>query len=164
MSLASERGIFLVPKLRGLLSKLIYNSIIDNIEERLSPSNIGARKKRSPRDHLFVIYAVVNDTLKSKHGCCIDLVFTDVSDCFNSLWVEKTVVDLYENGVETNLLNLIHELSKSANIAIKTPIGTTDKETIEDIIMQGETLSSIACTSTMDRISKKRKQLNTDIL
>ena len=85
----------------------------------------------------------MNDTLKSKHWCCIDLVFTDVSDCFNSLWVEKTVVDLFENGVETNLLNLIHELSKTANIAIKTPVGTTDRATIEDVLMQGETLASI---------------------
>ena len=64
LNLSSERGIFLVPKLRGILSKLIYNSIISQIEEKLSPSNIGARKNRSPRDHLFVVYAVVNETLK----------------------------------------------------------------------------------------------------
>ena len=117
LSLSSERGIFLVPRLRGLLSKLIYNSIINNLEERLSPSNIGARKRRSPRDHLFVVYSVVNETLNSNHGsCCIDLVFTDDTDCFNSLWTDHTLIDLHSNGIETNLLNLIHELTKTANI------------------------------------------------
>ena len=159
LNLSSERGIFLVPKLRALLSKLIYNSIIDLIEEQLSPSNIGARKHKSPRDHLFVLYAVLNETLKGKHGCCcIDLVFTDVTDCFNSLWTEKTITDLHENGIQSNLLNLIHELSKSATISIKTPVGTTEKKMIEDIIMKGETLSSISCTLSMDRISKESKK------
>ena len=100
----------------------------------------------------------MNETLKGKQGCCIDLVFTDVTDCFNSLWTEKTVLDLHENGIETNLLNLIYELSKSANISIKTPVGITEKKSIEDIIKQGETLSSISCTSTMDRISKESKK------
>ena len=82
--------------------------------------------------------------LHSKHGCrCIDLVFPDVTDCFNSLWTDQTIIDLHENGIETNLLNLIHELSKSANISIKTPVGITGKKTIENTSMQVETLSSI---------------------
>ena len=57
LSLSSERGVFLVPKLRAVLSKLIYNSIIDKLEDKLSPSNIGAPRNRSPRDHLFVVYS-----------------------------------------------------------------------------------------------------------
>ena len=143
-----------------MLSKLIYNSIFEQIESKLSPSNIGARKKRSPRYHLFVAYAVVNETLRGKEGCCIDLVFTDVTDCFNSLWAEKTIIDLHKNGVDNNLLNLVYELSKTVNISIKSPVGVTDTETVEDILMQGETLSSISCTSTMDRISKESDKEN----
>ena len=158
LNLSSERGIFLVPKLRGILSKLIYNSIIEELDSQLSPSNIGARKGRSPRDHLFVVYAVVNETRNSKHAACIDLVFTDVSDCFNALWTEKTLLDLHNNGVTNNLLNLLNNLNEFANISIKTPVGVTEKKEIEDIIMQGETISSIACTSTMDRISKESKK------
>ena len=40
LDLINLRGLFLVPKLRGLFSKLIYNSIIDIIEDNLSLSNI----------------------------------------------------------------------------------------------------------------------------
>ena len=140
-----------------MLSKLIYNSIIDIIEGQLSPSNIGARRNRSPRDHLFVVYAVVNETVHSEHASCKDLVFTDFSQCFDSLWTEMTLTDLFSNGVQSNILNLIHELSKSASIVIKTPVGETEKGDIEDIIMQGETLSSILCTSTMDTMAKDSK-------
>ena len=157
LNIEEERGIFLVPKLRVILSKLIYNSIIDIIEDELSPSNIGARRNKSPRDHLFVVNAVVNKTVQGEDASCKDLVFTDVRQCFDSLWTSKTLLDLYSNGVQTSLLNLISELSKSTNIVIKTPVGNSDEGEIEDTIMQGENLSSILCTSTMDKMSKDSK-------
>ena len=153
LELESERGIFLVPKLRVILSKLIYNSIIDTIEDNLSTSNIGNRRNKSPRDHLFVVYAVINETVQRQDAPCKDLVFTDVSQCFDSLWTEKTLLDLYLNGVQTNLLNLLYEISKSATIVVKTPVGNTEKGSIREVIMQGENLSGILCTSSMDRMS-----------
>ena len=61
LSLSDQRGIFLVPKLRSIFVKLVYNSIIGIIESNLSSSNIGARKNKAPRDHLFVLYTVINE-------------------------------------------------------------------------------------------------------
>ena len=40
---------------------------------------------------------------------------------------------------------------------MKTPVGTTEEKEIEDIVMQGETLSSILCTNSMDLIAKECK-------
>ena len=37
---------------------------------------------------------------------------------------------------------------------MKTPAGIADAKEIKDSIMQGETISSILCTSSMDNISK----------
>ena len=79
----------------------------------------------------------------------VDLVFYDISDCFNSLWVPKTLVDLYSKGVHNNAINLLHEMSKNNLISIKTPVGETDFEEIEEIIMQGESISGTLCTTTM---------------
>ena len=75
-----------------------------------------------------------------------------MSQCFDSLWPEKTLLDLYHTGVESNLLNLLYELSKNARISIKTPVGNSDEGDINDVIMQGETLSSILCTTTMAKM------------
>ena len=61
LNLEFERGIFLVPKLRVVLVKLIFNSIISDIENDLTNSNIGSRKGKSPRDHLFVVHSVINE-------------------------------------------------------------------------------------------------------
>ena len=154
LDLVSQRGIFLVPKLRSLFLKLIYNSIIDKIEDNLSLSNIGARKNKSPRDHLFVVYSVIQETLSEKDVSDLDLVFYDLCQAYDSLWVSHTLVDLYENKVDTNLLNVIYELSKKATIAIKTPVGVSNTKEIEETIMQGETVSSILCTSTVDKVAK----------
>ena len=53
------------------------------------------------------------------------------------------------------MLNLIHETTKSASIKIKTPVGNSEAKDVENIIMQGETVSSILCTSSLDTISKE---------
>ena len=84
LDLKYQRGIFLIPKLRSVFIKLIFNSIIDVLEINLSPSNIGARRNKSPRDYLFVLYSVINETLRGQHGP-IDLVFRDITECFDSL-------------------------------------------------------------------------------
>ena len=52
------------------------------------------------------------------------------------------------------MLNLINELSKESHIVIKTPVGESEATTIENTIMQGETLSSILCTNSVDKIGK----------
>ena len=45
LNLENMRGIFLVPKLRVIFLKLIYNSIIGDLKRNLSSSNIGAKKQ-----------------------------------------------------------------------------------------------------------------------
>ena len=72
------------------MMSLIYNSRIDVIERNLSLSNIGARKKRAPRDHIFVLNAVMNERIQRKNMKELDLVFYDVRQAFDSLWPEKT--------------------------------------------------------------------------
>ena len=63
LNLDKERGIFFINKARSILMKLAYNSKIDIIEDNLSPSNLGARKGKSPRDHIFVINSVIQDDI-----------------------------------------------------------------------------------------------------
>ena len=53
--LANDRGVFNVAKLRSILDKLIYVDAYPTIDEKLSCSNVGGRKGRSIRDHLFII-------------------------------------------------------------------------------------------------------------
>jgi hypothetical protein len=53
--LNSDRGVFNVVKLRSILDRLSYNDKYGLIDQSMSCSNIGARKHRNIRDHLFVM-------------------------------------------------------------------------------------------------------------
>ena len=53
--LNNDPGVFNVVKMRSILDKLIYNDKYETIDKSMSCSNIGARKNRNIRDHLFVV-------------------------------------------------------------------------------------------------------------
>ena len=44
-----------------------------------------------------------------------------------------------------------------AKIRVKTPYGLSDEKEIHNIILQGETFSSLQCTSSLDIMSKECK-------
>ena len=65
-SLDNDRGIFCVNKIRSILDKLIYNDYYDTIDHNMSCSNIGGRKNRNIRDHIFIINGIMNDVINNK--------------------------------------------------------------------------------------------------
>ena len=94
----NERGIFGVPIFRYILEKLIYNDEYENIDKNLNDSNVGARKNRNIRDNLFVLYSVMN-SVKNKELDDVDIQIFDITKCFDKLWLEDSLTDLYEAGV-----------------------------------------------------------------
>ena len=49
---------------------------------------------------------------------------------------------------------MLYEETKSAMIEIKTSSGLTEREAIENIIMQGTVFASLICTTVMDKLAK----------
>ena len=135
--------------------KLLYNSNIHNIEAKLSNSNIGGRKGKSARDHLFVLYSIISDVKQNKKSKCVDLIWYDLASCFNGLWGTKTYLDLYNSGVQNNSLNLIKNINEKTWVAFKTPVGISNKSEVQNTILQGENFSSTLCTSTLDVMSRE---------
>ena len=46
-----------------ILDSLIYQEKYPLIDSQMSNSNIGARKHRNIRDHLFIVYAIINSVI-----------------------------------------------------------------------------------------------------
>ena len=82
--LNNDRGVFNVVKIRSILDKLIYNDKYDIIDQSMSGSNIGGRKGRNIRDHLFVINGILNDVIKTKQN--VDIEIMDIAKCFDKMW------------------------------------------------------------------------------
>ena len=78
--LNNDRGIFNMVKIRSIMDRLVYNDKYSIIESNMSSSNIGARKNRNIRDHLFVINAVLHDIKENKKEN-VDIEIYDVKKC-----------------------------------------------------------------------------------
>ena len=80
-------------KVRSVLDKLIHSDYYDHIDENLSSSNVGGRKNRNIRDHIFVINSVVNDVVNGDADEC-DIQAIDIKKCFDEMGYEETHNDL----------------------------------------------------------------------
>ena len=70
------------------------------------------------------------------------------------LYALCTINTLFEYGLAKDNLVLLYEETRHATIAIKTSTGITNREHIENIIMQGTVFGSLICTSVMDKLGK----------
>ena len=80
----NDRGIFIISTLKAILDKLIYNDNYEDIDENMSDSNIGARKGRNIRNHLMIIYGVINSVIRGGEEC-IDIQINDLEKAFDAL-------------------------------------------------------------------------------
>ena len=154
--LENDRGIFILTVLRKILDKLLYNDNYDSIDQNMSESNIGARKRRNIRDHLFVIYGIINSVLKGGEKC-IDLQVYDIEKCFDALWLEECLNDLYNTLPEdhrNDQIALLYKANESNLVAVKTPAGLTSRINIPFIVQQGGTWGSLLCANTIDSFGK----------
>ena len=51
----------------------------------MSCSNIGGRKDRNIREHLFVVNGIMNDVMNNKNTKEVDIEIYDVAKCFDKL-------------------------------------------------------------------------------
>ena len=135
-NLDNDRVVFNVVKVRSILDKLIYNDFYSKIDKSMSCSNIGARKNRNIRDHLFVINAVMNDSFKNKKE--VDIEIMDITKCFDKMWFEETSNDVYRAGVTNDKFVLLANSNLKSQVAVKTPWGSiTERISLERLEMQG---------------------------
>ena len=152
-----ERGIFILSVFRKIFDKLIYNDQYDDIDSSMSDSNIGARKEQNIKNHLFVLYGIINFVLKeSKTG--VDICIYDIQKCFDSLWLEDVLNDFYESLPEEkhdDKLALVYKANKDNYVAVKTGVGLTKRVNIKNIVTQGGTFGPLECSNSIDKIAQK---------
>ena len=149
--LNNDRGIFNVVKLRSILDRLVYNDKYPIVNSNMSTSNIGARKNRNIRDHLFVVNAIITDVKNTKEN--LDFEIFDIKKCFDKMWSSETSNDLFDAGVRDDKFVLIANSNQSCKIAVKTPWGSvTPRVELKNIEMQGGVLTPLKCSVQIDTI------------
>ena len=150
--LDSDRGIFGVAKVRSIIEKLVYQDNYDTIDQCMSDSNVGGRRKRNIRDNLFVIYAIINDAIKNKKS--IDIQFYDIAKCFDAMWAEESMNDFYDAGVRDDQFSLISLMNQKCKVKVKTPVGDTERFELNRIEMQGTVPAPLKCAVQMDTLGR----------
>ena len=119
--LNNDRGIFKLSILRTILDKLIYFDKIEEIDKNMSDSQIGARKNKNIRNHLFMIYGVQHE-LKYTKNKSLDIVFYDVEKMFDSQWNIDTMNDIYDVCDEKDdKISLMYKSNLESFVSINTP-------------------------------------------
>ena len=153
--LNSDRGIFLVSLFRTILMKMIYKDKYDVIEESMSDSNIGARKKKNIRNHIFIVNSIIYDVLSKKSNEPVDIMVLDYKQMFDSECLFECLNDVYEAGVSDDIFPLLYEANKENFVAVQTPNGISRREVFREIVMQGDVLAPLVSSLQVDTMGKE---------
>ena len=63
--------------------------------------------------------------------------------------------DINDAGVDDDTLALLYEANKEVHMAVKTPCGLTERQTIQNIVLQGDTWGYILASVQVDSIGKE---------
>ena len=93
--------------------------------------------------------------MKHKKETPIDVQIFYYKQCFHSLWLQECLNDLYDSGVRDNNLALLYTVNKHVKVAVKTPVGKTNRESIFNCITQGDVFGPILCSNQVDTIGRE---------
>ena len=128
----TDMEIFLTCVLAKMLERLLLTRIKPQ-SDSINPLQCGSGTNRSIRDMLFLLYGLIDHALYLNKT--LYLTSYDYATCFDSLWLEDSILSLWDLGVQNKILPLIYKLNETAVVKVKTPFGTTDSFTAPTIAL-----------------------------
>ena len=92
--------------------------------------------------------------MKSKKMKPVELQFYDYSQMFDSMNLKEAISDFYDNGVDDDNLPLLYKSNQEIHMAVKTPHGLSVRQTVTDIVLQGDTFGSLFASVQVDKIGQ----------
>ena len=147
------RGIFKLSIVRNILDRLITMDEQSVVNESMGQFQVGNQQGRNIRDHTLIIHAVVNEALTNNTE--IDILFTDIKQCFDSIWLEEALNDLYDSGIQSRNLNLLFEGNRSTDMCIETNFGRSRRAKLQKVVMQGSVTGGTFCSNQLSKLCNK---------
>ena len=121
----------------------------------MSDCQVGARKGRSVRNHIWNLNGIICDVLSRKHNIPVDVQIFDYKQCFDSLWFEECLHDMYNGGLTDDKFALLYNVNSHVKVAVKTPVGKTERGSITNSVIQGDVFGPMLCAKQIDEIGKE---------
>ena len=155
--MSNQRGIFGITIWKKILDYLLYNDYYNAIDSTMTDSNIGGRKKRMAKDHLFIVYGIISSVVNEKEES-IDLQIYDIEKAFDKLNLKDTLNELVEDlpdEIKNDKISLLYESNKVTNVSVKTPLGNTKRIQVKEVVQQGGVWGPILCSKSLDSHGRK---------
>ena len=121
----------------------------------MSDCQMGGRKNNGCRNNIFILNGIIHDVLKSNKMQPVQLQIYDYQQMFDALDLKQALSDLYDVGVNDDNLGLLYQANQEIQMAVKTQSGLTERQTVRDIVLQGDTWGSIMASVQVDSIGKE---------
>ena len=135
--------------------RLIYSDYCNQLDNSMSDSQVGSRKAKNIRNHIWILNGIILDVLSSKSKTPVDVHIYDYKQCFDGLWLQECLNDVYSAGIKDDKFALLYNINRSVNVAVKTPVGITSRSTIYNAITQGDVFSAMFCSKQVDTFGQE---------
>ena len=147
----NKRGLFLTNNISKIFEKVIKERNSDPFYENITEWQTGGVKRRAGVDNVMVVAAVIERD--KYYGKNTYITFTDAEKCFDKLWLEDGINELWRLGMNIRDSIMIKRMNEVARIVVQTPLGPTREIQVERIVKQGTVYGPQICISSMDKIN-----------
>ena len=120
----------------------------------MSDCQMGARKHKSSKSNIFIVNGIIHEVNKSKNSKPVTLQIYDYAQMFDSIDLGQAISDIFDTGLKDDNLVLLNEANKNIKMAVRTNNGLTDRQTIKDLVLQGDTWGSLLASVQVDTIGR----------
>ena len=157
--MSNKRGLFMTSNISKVYERVVKERNSDAYRAGISEWANGGLKQRAAIDNVMIMMAIIEQNQYLKRNTF--LTFTDAEKCFDKLWLEDGIFELWRGGTDIRDCYMIKRLNESAKVVVRTPVGNTETIHLENIVRQGSVYGPPICTSSMDKINYMGKDIAT---
>ena len=79
--------------------------------------------------------------------------FADAEKCFDKLWLDDSIIELWRRGTNIRDAMIIREMNRKAEIIVHTPVGDTKEIVCADIVRQGTVYGPQLCGVSTGKVN-----------
>ena len=127
----------------------------------MTDSNIGGRKDKSCINHIWVMNAVIHETLSSKKNKPIVIQQYDYTQMFDGMDLKESLNDLETKAeLKDDTIHLLYNANKNIQVKVKTPFGLTNELLVDEAVLQGEVWGSSLASNQVDTFGQEMLEDN----
>ena len=96
LNIDNMRAIFSLIIFKKISDNLLLNDLYKDIDENMTNANIGGRRERQAKDHLFILYGIIDSVIKDTDEDDIDILIFDIEKAYDKLFLEECLNDLVD--------------------------------------------------------------------